>query len=313
MFALASAACGRDEPASSSPAGAPAPTRTAPATAPTAAPAPASPADAEAARAAVARGRLLFAARDFAGARAAFAEAMQRDPASADALFWAGRADIASSAGMSYSRAIEYFERALALEPGNASIAGRYSVLLMIVGRRTEALATARKGTELDPLSVESWLSLANVYLSDRSSVAEARGPIDRAFALNPESTFVKSSLVTLALLQGDGAQALAVARTAGPAWSQILTAMAEHTLGHAQESQAALDEVVAKYAHEAAYQIAGIYAWRGEKDKAFEWLDRAYAQADGGMAYIKTDLFLESIRSDPRFAAMVKKMGLPA
>ena len=63
------------------------------------------------------RGRQLFAARDFAGARAAFAEAMQRDPASADALFWAGRADIASSAGMSYSRAIDYFERALALEP----------------------------------------------------------------------------------------------------------------------------------------------------------------------------------------------------
>jgi tetratricopeptide (TPR) repeat protein len=63
------------------------------------------------------RGRQLFAARDFAGARASFAEAMKRDPASSDALFWAGRADIASSAGMSYSRAIGYFERALVLDP----------------------------------------------------------------------------------------------------------------------------------------------------------------------------------------------------
>ena len=88
--------------------------------APAAAPAKvaaASPADAEAARAAVVRGRQLFAARDFAGARASFAEAMKRDPASSDALFWAGRVDIASSAGKSYSRAIDYFGRALALDP----------------------------------------------------------------------------------------------------------------------------------------------------------------------------------------------------
>ena len=87
---------------------------------------------------------------------------------------------------------------------------------------------------------------------------------------------------------------------------------MAEHSLGHGAESQRALDELTAKYAHESAYQIAEVYGWRGEKDKAFEWLDRSYEQHDGGLTLIKTDLLIESLRTDPRFAAMVKKLGLP-
>ena len=51
---------------------------------------------------------------------------------------------------------------------------------------------------------------------------------------------------------------------------------------------------------------------WRGEDDKAFEWLDIAYAQNDGGIGLIKTDPVLKPLRTDARFAAMVKKLGLP-
>jgi serine/threonine protein kinase len=65
-------------------------------------------------------------------------------------------------------------------------------------------------------------------------------------------------------------------------------TAMAEHSLNHAKESQQALDSLIAKDAQEAAYQIAEVYAWRGEKDKAFEWLERAYQQRDSGLSEIK-------------------------
>ena len=71
----------------------------------------------EAARNAVLHGRQLFAAHDYAGARAAFALATQKDPRSADAFFWAGRGYVVTTTGMSYSRAIEDFERALALDP----------------------------------------------------------------------------------------------------------------------------------------------------------------------------------------------------
>jgi hypothetical protein len=87
---------------------------------------------------------------------------------------------------------------------------------------------------------------------------------------------------------------------------------MAEHTLGHVRESRQALDQLIAQHATEAAFQIAEIFAWRGEKDKAFEWLERAYQQRDGGLSDIKTDPPLANLRDDPRYKAFLQKMNLP-
>jgi hypothetical protein len=87
---------------------------------------------------------------------------------------------------------------------------------------------------------------------------------------------------------------------------------MAEHTLGHPDASNQALDPLIANFANAAAYQIAEAYAWRGEKEHAFEWLDRAYRQRDAGLSEIKASVPLALLRDDPRFAAMALKLGLP-
>ena len=87
---------------------------------------------------------------------------------------------------------------------------------------------------------------------------------------------------------------------------------MAAYTLGRAAESQRALDELISGFAQTLAYQIAEVYAWRGETDQAFAWLDRSYAQHDAGLATVKIDLFLGKIRADQRYAALLKKLGLP-
>jgi serine/threonine-protein kinase len=65
-------------------------------------------------------------------------------------------------------------------------------------------------------------------------------------------------------------------------------------------------------YQDVAAYQIAEVYAYRGEVDLAFEWLERAYAQRDGGLSQIKGDPHLKRLASDPRYAAFLEKMRLP-
>jgi len=88
--------------------------------------------------------------------------------------------------------------------------------------------------------------------------------------------------------------------------------AMAEHSLGHAAASQQALDEHIAKYSQGAAYQVAEVYAWRGEKDKAFAWLDRAVAQHDGGLSFFKSDPLIASLRGDPRYGVMLRTLKLP-
>jgi hypothetical protein len=94
--------------------------------------------------------------------------------------------------------------------------------------------------------------------------------------------------------------------------WMQIATALVQHSLGHEDESKKALDGFTADSARFAAFQIAEIHAWRGEKDQAFAWLDRAYAQRDGGMTRFRTDPLLDSLRADPRYRALLAKMRLP-
>jgi ribosomal protein L44E len=60
------------------------------------------------------------------------------------------------------------------------------------------------------------------------------------------------------------------------------------------------------------AYQIAEVYAFRNQSDEAFEWLDRAYAQHDVGLIGTKVEPLLKSLRHDPRYAALLKKLNLP-
>jgi hypothetical protein len=84
------------------------------------------------------------------------------------------------------------------------------------------------------------------------------------------------------------------------------------YALGREKESDAALGELIAKYHTTAACQIADVYAFRNQSDKAFKWLDRAYAQRDAGLIETKVDPLLKSLHSDPRFAAFLKKLNLP-
>jgi len=162
----------------------------------------------------------------------------------------------------------------------------------------------------LDPLSSAPWGNLG-YYLTAAGQMAEARQALMRALQINPESTFAKSNLAQLELLEGNTQKALEMFRKSDDGFRQFGVALAEHRLGHAKEAQKALDELIAGYGQDYAVQIAEVYAWRGEKEQAFAWLDRAYAQRDGGLSDIKLDLFLAPLKTDPRFTAFVRKMGL--
>ena len=87
---------------------------------------------------------------------------------------------------------------------------------------------------------------------------------------------------------------------------------MAQHDMRHASESQVALDALVKTYGYNAAYQIAQAYAWRDQPDQAFEWLDRAFVQRDGGLAEVKYDPALRALRKDKRYPVLLHKLGLP-
>lgn len=77
-------------------------------------------------------------------------------------------------------------------------------------------------------------------------------------------------------------------------------------------KAEEALDELVTKHAQDSAFQIAGVFAWRSDKEKALEWLERAYKQRYGGLSDIKIDPLLRSLHADPRYNALLRKMKLP-
>ena len=84
-----------------------------------------------------------------------------------------------------------------------------------------------------------------------------------------------------------------------------------ENKTSHYRELEKKFDELIRKHAPDGAYQIASVYAWRGEKDRAFEWLERAYAQRDGGLVDIQVDPLVASLHGMPRYSALLHAMKL--
>jgi TolB-like protein len=203
-------------------------------------------------------------------------------------------------------------DKALALDPNDPLTLETYSLLLMAEGQLPAATAAQKKLLEVDPLAAVAWAWLGN-YLIDSGNLSQALGPLRRAIEIDPDLHYAHFFLAVDELLVGQPGQALVTARRISePTWRLAAIAAVQHSLGRTQDSQRALDELITTEAQHGAYQIAEVYAWRGEKDQAFAWLERAHEQRDGGLPYLKTDALLASLRDDPRYAALLRKMKLP-
>jgi hypothetical protein len=86
---------------------------------------------------------------------------------------------------------------------------------------------------------------------------------------------------------------------------------MVYHTLGRKADSDAALAETIRNYASDSAYNIAYILAWRNERDRAFEWLDKAVTQQDPGLSEIAVEPLCANLHDDPRSLPFLRKHGM--
>jgi TolB-like protein/tetratricopeptide (TPR) repeat protein len=247
---------------------------------------------------------------------------MQRAEVAADRAIQLAPQDAAGYHARSFFRTLHTWdwagaqadaEQAVAFGPGEAEHYVQLGMLLIVTGHVTEATTALNKGVELDPLSTTGWTLLARAQLYARNFPA-ARESIRRALEISPETSRALGYLGYVQLLERQAPAALATFQRISDARWLMLTgeSMAEHTLGHDKESQAALDELRTTFAGTAAYQIAQVHAWRGEKDLAFDWLDRAYSQRDAGLTLLTDDPMVDSLRSDPRFTALLHKLRLP-
>jgi TolB-like protein/DNA-binding winged helix-turn-helix (wHTH) protein len=205
------------------------------------------------------------------------------------------------------------FQRAIALEPGDPENVGLAAFSAAMLGRLDEALQLGRRAVDLDPLNAESWgddLAWTEFFLGQ---LDKAAADSKKALELSPGVWSSHSLLSLIYIMQRRPQDALPeIELVRFDTVRAFLYPIAYYALGREKESDAALSELIAKYHAGGAYQVAEVYAFRNQSDKAFEWLDRAYAQNDGGLIGTKVDPLLKSLHNDPRYAAFLKKLNLP-
>jgi TolB-like protein/Tfp pilus assembly protein PilF len=243
-------------------------------------------------------------------ALAAAEKAVQLGPDLGEA--YAARGNLRASIKWDWAGAVADFERALALSPESADIRRAYAGLVSTLGRLPEAIAAQRAVAAADPLNSRAWGALgASLLMSGQ--IGPAREALNRSLQINPDDRVSGFWLTALCLLERDPTASMAVAQRSPSEWVRLWGAAdAYHSLGQAREAQQTLDLLIRKYGHITAYQIAESYAWRGDKERAFAWLERAFRQRDGGLTLLKTDPFMGNLRDDPRYLTMLKKMNLP-
>ncbi len=221
-----------------------------------------------------------------------------------------------------WSSAEREFKRAIELNPNSAASRMRYSQCLGTKARFDESIAEGEKAQELDPLSPVVANALGYIYLGarhyDRSIVQQ-----QKALDLDPNVVWTRALLAWVYAAKRMYPQALAeydkiadrdkaVAPenqlvADGLGWLYAISGRKAEALKIAQEVKG-----LSSHAYVDSYQLATIYAGLGEKDEAFRLLEKGYEEHSGSMPYLAEDPFWDSIRSDPRYADLLRRVGLP-
>jgi TolB-like protein/DNA-binding winged helix-turn-helix (wHTH) protein len=213
------------------------------------------------------------------------------------------------------------FKKALELDPNDATARQWYAEEIgKIGGREQEALAEINRARELDPLS--PIISTVAGYLHNSARQYDEAIAVCKNLA-NENPTFAN---VHVCLAYGYWGKRMypqvieelkAYGQLSGDRNESEFTSALEHGFRSAGWRGALTKAIEARRAqrntgYSSAYDIAKLYADLGDKDQAFRWLNTAYQERDVGLVNLKTDFLLDPLRSDPRFAELVRKVGLP-
>jgi serine/threonine-protein kinase len=216
-----------------------------------------------------------------------------------------------------WSGAEREFRRAIELNPSYATARQWYSWFLAAMGRFEEALEHGRRAIDLDPASVSIRRSMGWLQYYARQYEA-ALDNLRRAIAMNPTAEETHRLLGLVYLQQGAFDDATASFKEA--LTNSEYDALAYAGLGHVavrrgrlQEARAFLDELQdrARVRYVSPVAQAQLYVTLGERDLAFEWMDKAYQDKRGWLAYMKIEPLLDGLRDDPRFYRLLERMRL--
>ena len=202
--------------------------------------------------------------------------------------------------------------RAQELSPWNPTANDLMARVVVYLGQFQEAEKLARQAIELDPLGYQARTSLARV-LSAEGKLDEAEAAGRKGVELQPTAAGCRRWQVFVAIQRGNGAAALREAQLEpNEGYRRFELALAHYARGNRSAADTALAELIAKDRNFLAYQIAEVYAWRGENDKAFEWLQISLDSHDTGTLSLLIDPLMRGLHHDARYGDLLAKIGLP-
>ena len=204
------------------------------------------------------------------------------------------------------------YQKVLKLEPGNADVLRIIGFLYRCTGRFDEAVRLTKQSITLDPVQSITYFNFGQL-LYHANHLEEAIVSYKKVLELNPQFPRAHIFLGKVYLLQGKPELALnEMSQETNEAWRSFGLILTYQALGRKNEVDKMLSDYIARFSKDNMYQIAEIYAVRGEKDKAFEYLEKSYLARESRLTYLKGDPLLKNLESDPRYIAFLKKMNLP-
>ena len=211
-----------------------------------------------------------------------------------------------------FAEGLAELARAQQLSPWNPTANDLMARVVVYLGQFQEAEKLARQAVELDPLAYQARTSLARILFTE-GKLDEAEASARKAAELQPAAAGNHRWQVSVAIQRGDGEAALREARLEpNEGYQHFELALAHYVRGDRPAADAALAELIAKDRDFLAYQIAEVYAWRGETDKAFEWLQVSLDNHDTGTLSLFINPFMRGLRHDARYKSLLAKIGLP-
>jgi tetratricopeptide (TPR) repeat protein len=245
--------------------------------------------------------------------RDAAEHALAIDPSCAEAYY--ARGNMHRLLAGDWTRALSDFERALALDPnGQVGVGAQSNVLNIkasVSGQLGDLIDFYKRGLERNPVDSDVLTDLAWAQ-QNAGQLEDSSVTFRRLLEVNPSYSTAPAGYAITLLLMEKNTEALAMAEKEPDEASRLAAlSMIYWSLGRRGESDQALGTLEQASADRKAYEIAGAYAFRGETDAAFAWLDRAFQQRMGSLASLKIDPLLKKLRGDPRYGALLRKAKL--
>ena len=248
----------------------------------------------------------------FPQAKAAALRALEIDPELAEARIILGVIEFWYE--WRWAEAETELKKAIETDPNNPDAHRFYGVLLTVTGRGDESVAELEKARELDPLSlIVNALKSQALFFHNRDP--EALDQADKTLEIEPNFWIAHLMRSRILIRQGKLVEAVEAAKRAetfsgGNSEAVSLSAYALAKSGRREEAVAILEMLKSKAAvgYVPAYNLATIYNGLGRREEALQQLDAAVQSRDGRMILLKVDPKWDDIRSDPRFADVMRR-----